>query len=334
MRIRKLLLLSLSSFILTGCGLSDLFGGDTDTIHKSSYEPITGKFVLYDALDKRYSYTDTYFDIDGSKGNFSLKYYENGQLKKEGQFQRIVTYEDKIGKIDENLHFNVKIGNTSEHIGTYTECFDPIDQFRIVEEYSGSDSKYYLSELPFVMGTYVREGKEYKKETLKEGETNYLTPSKKCFTNGLNGYYKLDDEHYFYFLAPGVNDLYAYAFFQYYSPSLEKPLEGFVEGKTYSEPEERTGLFITYSRKVLFDKVYQDKANEVMFGYYSFDDNDNMIDHWGTVDFSDGEVKSLSFEHLSRNWTDQEWDLFTKDESYHMPDPIIYEYVGGTYTKQ
>ena len=32
--------------------------------------------------------------------------------------------------------------------------------------------------------------------------------------------------------------------------------------------------------------------------------------------------------------TDEEWDLFTRDESYHMPDPIIYEYVGGTYTKQ
>ena len=142
MKIRKLLLLSLSSFLLTGCGLSELFGGDTDTIHKSSYEPITGKFVLYDALDKRVAYTDTYFDIDGSKGNFTLKYYENGELKKEGQFQRIVTYEDKIGKIDDNLHFNIKVGDKSEHIGTYTESFYPIDQFRIVEEYTGSDSKY------------------------------------------------------------------------------------------------------------------------------------------------------------------------------------------------
>ena len=86
MKVRKLLLLSLSSFLLTGCGLSEIFEGDTDTIHKSSYEPITGKYLLYDALDKRNSYTDTYFDINGSKGNFSLKYYENGELKKEGVF--------------------------------------------------------------------------------------------------------------------------------------------------------------------------------------------------------------------------------------------------------
>ena len=110
MKIRKLFLLLLSSFLLTGCGLSEIFEGDTDTIHKSSYEPITGKFLLYDALDKRYSYTDTYFDINGSKGNFSLKYYENGELKKEGVFQRIVTYPEKIGKVTNNLHFNIRQG--------------------------------------------------------------------------------------------------------------------------------------------------------------------------------------------------------------------------------
>jgi hypothetical protein len=83
----------------------------------------------------------------------------------------------------------------------------------------------------------------------------------------------------------------------------------------------------------LFDKVYQDSSKEVLFGYYTFDSSDNMIDHFGTVDFSNGVMNSFTFEHFSRNWTDQEWDLFTKDESYHMPDPIIYDYVGGTYAK-
>ena len=332
MNIKKIFLIIVSSLVLSGCGLSEIFQGDTDTIHVSSYEPITGKFVLYEAEDKRQTYTDTYFDINGSKGNFTLKYYENGLLKKEGIFQRIITYPDKIGKIADNLHFNVKCGDVSEHIGTYTESLDPIDQFRILEEYQGSNRKYYLSELPFVLGTYVREGKEYKKETLKAGETDYITPNQKCFTNGLNGFYKLDDEHYFYFLCPKVNSYYAFAYYQYYSPSLAKPLEGFAQGRTFSEPNERTSLLLTYSREVLFDKVYQDSSKEVLFGYYTFDDKDNMIDHWGTVDFSDGQAKSLTFEHCSRNWTDQEWDLFTRDESYHMPDPIIYDYVGGTYS--
>ena len=332
-KLLAILLFTLSGSTLTGCGLSELFGGDTDTIHKSSYEPITGKFILYDAEDKRVTYTDTYFEIDGSKENFTMKYYENGTLKKEGKFQKIVTYKEKIGKFQDNLHFNVKCGSSYEHISTYTESFDPINQFRIIEEYTGSDKKYYLSELPFVMGTYVREGQPHQAETLSSSETDYITPNIKCFTSGLNGYYKLDDDHYFYFVFPKVNSYYAFAYFQYYSPSLSKPLEGFVQGRTYSEPETRTGLLLTYSREVLFYKAYDDSANGVMFGYYSFDDNDRMIDHWGTVDFSNGSVNSFTFEHCSRNWTDKEWDLFTKDESYHMPDPIIYDYVGGTYTK-
>lgn len=31
-----------------------------------------------------------------------------------------------------------------------------------------------------------------------------------------------------------------------------------------------------------------------------------MINHWGTVDFANGGVVSLTFEHCSRNWTEQE----------------------------
>lgn len=63
-----------------------------------------------------------------------MKYYENGSLKREGVFQRIVTYPEKVGSIRDNLHFNIKIGNDTEHIGTYTESLDPINQFRIIEK--------------------------------------------------------------------------------------------------------------------------------------------------------------------------------------------------------
>ena len=58
-----------------------------------------------------------------------------------------------------------------------------------------------------------------------------------------------------------------------------------------------------------------------------------MLDHHGEVDFSNDTLNSFSFEYLSRYWTDEEWDIFTKDIDYHMPDPIIYDYVGGTYTR-
>ena len=73
-----------SCFALTGCDLlSDIVGGDSDTVHTSAYEPITGRFYLYEAADKRATYTDTYFDIDGTKGSFTLRYYENGVLKEQ-----------------------------------------------------------------------------------------------------------------------------------------------------------------------------------------------------------------------------------------------------------
>ena len=333
---KKLFLLIplLAAFPLTACdAISEILDGDTKNIHKQSFDAVTGTFVLHEAADKRYECHDTYFVIDGSKGNFSLKYYENGNLKRDGKFQRVVTYEEKIGKKKDNLHFNIKSGNLIEHISTYTESLDPINQFRIIEEYKDSNKKYYLSELPFVMGTYVRQGAEYKEESpISEGD-DYTSSTLECYTASLNGYFKLDEEHYFYFLFPNINGFYAFSYFQYYSPSLNKPLEGFAQGRTYVNTSGESRLVLTYSREVLFDKSYQDTANNIVFGYYSFDEKDNMLEHFGTIDFSNGELHSFSFEHLSRNWTDEEWDLFTKDQNYHMPDPIFYEYIGGTYYK-
>ena len=71
----------------------------------------------------------------------------------------------------------------------------------------------------------------------------------------------------------------------------------------------------------------------IHFGYYSVDKNDSLVEHWGSVDFSDGQLKSFTFEHLSRYWTDEETDEWTKNENYQLPDPIYYEYIGGTYAK-
>ena len=334
-KMSKLLVLLLTAFLLTGCGLtSDIFGGDTDTVHKKSYKPITGKFVLYEALDTRVEHVDTYFEFDGSESNFSMKYYEDGVLKKEGTFQRIVTYSDYIGLTKDNLHLNVKCKDGIEHIGAYTESFSPLNQFRIVEEYNGSDEKYYLSELPFVMGTYVRDGEFYKEETIITAEKNYLVPTIENYTACMNGKYALDDDHYFYFVNPRINDYYSKVYFQYFSPSLSKPLEGFAAGRTFTNLGETSKLFFTYSRQVLLYKA-GGLSNEsgIYFGYYSVGADDRLVEHWGSVDYSDEELKSFSFEHLSRYWTDEEMDEWTKNVDYQLPDPIIYDYVGGTYTK-
>ena len=318
--------------ILAGC--DGIFGGeDNDTIHSTYYEPVTGKFILYEALDKRYEYEDTYFEIDGTKGKFSLKYYENSKLKKEGPMQKIVTYKDRIGYWCNNLHFNIKIGNTAEHISAYTESFEPLNQFRIIEEYEGvSENKYYLSELPYVMGTYVRENKEYKKEAKNINKRDYLNSTIDEFTAAIDGKYALDEDHYFYFLSPKgwstPDGLFLDSYFQYYSSELDKPIEGFVFGYTV----DNRSVLKMKTLKVLTDWG-KGSEGRITFGYSTFDAKDNMIDHDGTIDFSDGVLNSFTFEHLSRWWTDDEWDKFTKDKDYHMPDPILYDYIGGTYRK-
>lgn len=332
-------LIILSSFTMLGCDfLGDLTGG-SDNVHTQSFDAVSGKFYLYESADKRVEYTDTYFDIDGSKENFSLKYYENGILKREGKIQRIVAYSEKIGYLSDNLHFNVKCGEIYEHISTYTESLEPINQFRIIDEYCDgkTEYKYYYSELPFVLGTYVREGASYVKESINLNDIDYTKPTLENYTAELNGKYQLDEGHYFYFINPNgyaiKNGAYLSSYFQYYSPQLDKPIEGFVFGTTYKESILPPHLSFTYSRKTTYYSALEDTENALTFGYITFKSDFTMIEHYGSIDFNDGRLNSFTFEHLSRNWTESEWDKFTKDESYMLPDAIIYDYVGGTYYK-
>ncbi len=335
-----IILIVLSAFTMASCELLDgIFGGGGEGVYTKEYEAITGKFYLYEPTDERINVKDTYFDIDGGKGSFSLKYYENGVLKKQGEFKKVVAKEDKIGYLSDNLHFNLKCGETYEHIGAYTESFDPLNQFRIIEEYSGgkTEIKYYYSELPFILGVYVREGEEYVKESNNLNEKDYTIATLENYTSELNGKYKLDEEHYFYFISPRgyvmADGPYLDSYFQYYAPNLDKPIEGFAHGITYQNSIAPPRIFFTYSKQSSYFKALEDTENSLMFGYSIFDDDDNMIDHYGSIDFSNGKLNSFTFEHLSRSWTEQEWDEFTSKPEYKMPDAIIYEYVGGTYHK-
>ena len=335
-----IILIVLSMFTLSSCGLfSEIFGGDGDGVYTKEYEAITGKFYLYESADERISVGETYFDIDGSKGDFSLKYYENGALKKQGEFKKVVAREDKVGYWTDNLHFNIKCGDSYEHISTYTESFEPINQFRIIDEYSGGQTeiKYYYSELPFILGVYVREGEEFVEETNNLNKNDYSIPTLEEYTSELNGKYQLDKDHYFYFVCPKgyvISDgPYLNSYFQYFAPELDKPIEGFAHGVTYKESIAPPRIYFTYSRQSSYYKALEDVESNLMFGYSVFDDDDNMIDHYGSIDFSNGKLNSFTFEHLSRTWTEEEWNEFMNNENYEMPDSIIYEFIGGTYHK-
>ncbi len=340
MKTKSLFLIPIISlFCLTSCDfLEEIFGGDTETTHTKSYEPITGKFVLYKALDSRFTYENTYFQIDGSKDNFNLKYYENGSLKKEGKIAKLVTRKEKIGKWCDNLHFNVNVGKNYEHISTYTESFEPLNQFRIIDEYYNADNlRYYLSELPYVLGTYVREGETFVEEKPNTNKTNYLNPTIDNFTAAIDGKYELDKDHYFYFLNTKgfvIEDGHLYdSYFQYYSSELSKPIEGFISG--YSYDYSSTKRLATFNMKTIRQSVDWGKGSEgrIVFGYYDFDVKENLVEHFGSILFEDGNLKSFEFEHLSRQWSETERNKYLKEDDYKLPDPILYDYVGGTYIK-
>lgn len=332
-KLEKILLFPMLAATLTGCPMP--WEKDTDVEHFRYCDEITGKFVLHDSLDKRYEYHDTYFEFNGAKGVFSMKYYVNGELKREGKFEKVLTYRERIGSWSNNLHFNVQYEkNKFEHISTYAESFDPLNQFRILEEYNGFDSRYFLSELPYVMGTYVREGAEYKEEAPHNNPTDYTVPTETNFTSALNGKYELDENTYFYFMCPNGWELpgngYFYdAYFQYFAPGLEKPLEGFASG--YKSDY--------YGIQIRFDYLRngvdwgKNPETKLYLGYPTYKEGgipDTYV--YGTVDFSDGELKSFTFEKISRSWSEGEWNKFLKDGT-PLPDPIQYDYVGGTYTK-
>ena len=327
----KFLCFPILALVLSGCYMP--WEKDTDEQHLRFYEPITGKFVLHDNLDKRESYTDTYFIFDGTKGVMSMKYYENGKLKSEARINKIVTYEDKIGKWCNNLHFNFEIDKkTFYHMSTYTESFEPLNQFRVLEEYKGFDERFYLSELPYVLGTYVREDAEYKEERYHTNEYDCLVPSDSRINIAFDGTFKMDDEHYFYFLSPRgwtLPDEYGYfydSYFQYYSPELEKPLEGFANGWKTENHGYQINLKI--NRKSVNEWKYED---QMLYMGYPYRDERDILDYkYGTVDYSDGIVKSFEFEKICRHWSEEEWKKYVK-ENEDLPDPVQYGYVGGVY---
>ncbi len=167
-------------------------------------------------------------------------------------------------------------------------------------------------------------------------KSDYTSPNREEFTVALNGKFSLDEDHYFYFVHPkawsGNSDtFYMKSYFQYFSPALDKPIEGFAHGK-YSDILKKCRLLLSRGKKQYgVTDMYPDPIN---FGYYTFSEKGDMIDHDGEVNFDGDRLLSFSFEHLSRAYTEEEWNRYLNDESYQLPNAIIYDFKGGTYIKE
>jgi len=204
-----LILFTLVCFTLTSCGMFDgVFGGTNNNVEKIDDEltSSTGKWQLLDD-------DDTYFTFNGAKGVMTFSYCEDGVSKYNGTFRVVYKGLGKDVLTPLTFIFTRTDKQKEDWIGSYVEDFkNDFTQFTIMtqeEDLGMIDASIYthiyrISELPYKMGSYVLEGKEYKQET-----NNYFGVNEPYVPSGT---YSLESGESFYFLTekPTGRELFQY----------------------------------------------------------------------------------------------------------------------------
>lgn len=156
------LALVILSAMLTGCDA--LFGKNNDTTrYDDKMESATGKWQLMDD-------EDTYFVFDGSEKVMTFSYYEDGALKHSGKFRSIYK-SDPDAPTPLVFVLTRSDKENKDWLNCYAENVDvEFSQFSITyeeEDLGVTDGTVYthiyrLSEMPYKVGTYLLENKEYK----------------------------------------------------------------------------------------------------------------------------------------------------------------------------
>jgi hypothetical protein len=183
-KVLSFLLILLLSFSLTGCALVEYFQNKQYEVYLGDGKN-TVKWHLVSSDNAYRAVESAHFEFDEK----TFKYYENGVLKKEGDYS--ATY---FGLENSNtpLHLNLNFGKNENgfSIFDYIDCYTEDDknalgQFTVVSEgyhieplRSGGVPvrDYHLSDMPYAFGTYVREGAE--QYTYQNGKVNYLGSAK------------------------------------------------------------------------------------------------------------------------------------------------------------
>ncbi len=158
------LLLTIVMILLAFTGCEDFFGGDSDTTrYNDEMESATGKWLLLGD-------EDTYFEFNGSKGAMTFSYFEDGEIKYSGGFRAI-----RRSDPDTSTPLSIMLTRIDKQNEDWLSCYvesleDDFTQFSIMveeEDLGVTDGTVYthiyrISELPYKLGTYVLEGREYK----------------------------------------------------------------------------------------------------------------------------------------------------------------------------
>lgn len=295
-----LFLILIVSFLLTGCDLLiqddnvvDLGNGETAikwnlVINDNEYRPVQS----------------AYFEFNED----TFKYYEEGILKKEGTHR--ITFFD-INDNNAPLHLNLKFGKDSSGLSMYDyiDCYtedskEDLHQFTIVSQ--GYHIKpirsggvpirdYHLSDMPYALGTYVKEGSEY--YTYQNGKVNYLGCSK------LNGTFIDEKGNKLYLVNNSYSSKYAtseYSKYKVYMRYENNENNTFIEGTislSYfddsegrhnlalihvmhgdSEPGEEAGTYAFPDYELIDFNFISEEIIEFTSGTYFYDNNECSFD--------------------------------------------------------
>ena len=201
----SLLFVSAFALNLSSC---ELFSNSNDSKIKldDEFTSATGMWMLKEDAD-------TYFSFDGTKGKMSFSYIEDGTTKYSGSFRGIYRGpgEDVTSPLSILLKRNDK--EKEDWLSCYTDnALDGLSQFTIMSQeedlgmISGSihTHLYKIMELPYKMGTYILQGKEYVEES-----NNYYYANEPYIPNGT---YVSDSGESFTFLLtkPTGSELFLY----------------------------------------------------------------------------------------------------------------------------
>ena len=275
-RINRLIALPILALGLSACDLLPS-GGSGSHNYDKEIESVTSKWVF---LDENKSATNNYFIFDGSENVMSFKYYENDSQKYSGTF-RIVTPSEK-GK-DASYTFmwclNKKDGQKEDVIICYSDNFSATEtsftQFtvlKISKKLAVYEHIYRISELPYKVGTYVKEGHSYQVE-----DNNF------CYADYYqipSGTYHLDEDTSITFLTTKP---YRYALFSYTSGNITT--EGVFNTGTNTNPNDRMYLYIQHdpytkvsqADKAIYDTTFSAYYPPDVFLYGTFQVSNNSV---------------------------------------------------------
>ncbi len=296
---KSLFFVSLLFTCLVGC---ETFGGSAKNYEKE-YTPTTGKFCY---LDENKQATDNYFLFDGSKNVMTFEYYENGAQKLSGTFRFVVPSEKgKERSYCFSYCFDKKDGEKEDVVTCYSDSFSDAEtftQFTIMEEekkYQNSDKAvafhtYRISELPYKMGTYVREGSSYIEEKDEYSRVDdYFIPS---------GTYAISDSVSFtsFYTKKRTSALFSYRNGDqvveglYYVSTNKDAIYLFIQHDNYEK--------VTKADKEIYDTTFNIYYPPDVFLHGNFDVNSNQLSV---------SVSEIVLQENAPSYPDNYWQLGT-----------------------